>query len=286
MIEAEGAEIARLAQRHGAQFIVGADPISLGVLKAPGDYGADLVVGPTQTLGVHMNAGGGVGGYIASRDEERYIREYNGFLISITGTAVPGQFGFGLCSSHQTSYGMREDGKDWTGNSVYLWAIANAVYLALLGPEGMREVGAAILQRGAYAARRLGEIEGVRIPFAQGCFKEFVVDFTATGSTVAEINRALRSHGIFGGKDLSARVSRLGPIALYCVTELHSRSRHRPAGRRHRGGRVMSGDRVRKFHAAAWDEPLVMQMGAPGRRGMFFPAVEPEIAGRGHAPTA
>ena len=69
---------------------------------------------------------------MASRDEERFVREYNGFLVSITGTARPGQLGFGLCSAHQTSYGMRELGKDWTGNSVYLWAIANAVYLALL----------------------------------------------------------------------------------------------------------------------------------------------------------
>jgi glycine dehydrogenase subunit 1 len=224
VIEAEGAEIARLTHRHGAQFIVGADPISLGVLKAPGDYGADIVVGPTQTLGVHMNAGGGVGGYIASRDEERYIREYNGFLISITGTAQPGQFGFGLCSSHQTSYGMREAGKDWTGNSVYLWAIANAVYLALLGPEGLREVGAAILQRGAYGARRLGEVKGVRIPFAHGCFKELVVDFTATCRTVAEINRGLRAHGIFGGKDLSGEFPDWGQTALYCVTELHSQA--------------------------------------------------------------
>ena len=137
----------------------------------------------------------------------------------------------------QTSYGMREAGKDWTGNSVYLWAIANAVYMALLGPEGMREVGAAILQRGAYAAQRLGEIEGVRIPFAHGFFKEFVVDFTATGRTVAEINRALRAHGIFGGKDLSAEFPELGPVRPLLRDRAPQPGRHRPAGRRHRGGR-------------------------------------------------
>ena len=220
LIEAEGVEIARLARRHGALLIVGADPIALGVLEAPGHWGADIVVGPTQPLGVHMNCGGGVGGYMASRDEERFVREYNGFLVSITGTAKPGQFGFGLCSAHQTSYGMRELGKDWTGNSVYLWAIANAVYLALLGPAGLREVGEAILQRGAYAARRLGGIPGVRVPFG-GFFKEFVVDFTGTGRTVAEIHAALRGQGIFGGKDLSAEFPAWGQCALYCVTEIH-----------------------------------------------------------------
>lgn len=223
VIEAEGARIAELAHRAGALLIVGADPISLGVLAAPADWGADIVVGPTQPLGVHMNCGGGVGGYVASRDEARFVREYNGFLISITGTRKPGQFGFGLASAHQTSYGMRELGKDWTGNSVYLWAIANAVYLALLGPQGMCEVGETILQRRAYAAQRLAAIPGVKIPFG-ACFKEFVVDFSGTGRSVAEINAALRDRGIFGGKDLSAEIPELGQSALYCVTEVHARA--------------------------------------------------------------
>ncbi len=74
---------------------------------------------------------------IATRDEERYVREYQ--RISRFASLKPSarrEYGFALASSHQTSYGMREDGKDWTGNSVYLWAIAAAVYMALLGPEG------------------------------------------------------------------------------------------------------------------------------------------------------
>ena len=118
---------------------------------------------------------------------------------------------------------MRELGKDWTGNSVYLWAIANAVYLALLGPAGMREVGEAILQRGAYAAGILSGVPGVRIPFA-GFFKEFVVDFGGTGRSVAEIHGALRRRGIFGGKDLSAEYPEWGQAALYCVTEIHAQA--------------------------------------------------------------
>jgi glycine dehydrogenase subunit 1 len=223
VIEAEAAEIARLAHRHGAQMVAGVDPISLGVLKAPGDWGADIAVGPTQPLGVHMNCGGGVGGFMASRDEERYVREYNGFLVSVVETARPGELGFALCSSHQTSYGMREQGKDWTGNSVYLWAIANAVYMSLLGPEGFREVGTAILQRGAYAMRQLALVPGVGIPFC-GTFKEFVVDFSATGKTVAAINESLRRHKIFGGKDLSAERPDWGQSALWCVTEIHTKS--------------------------------------------------------------
>ncbi|MGH6915789.1 MAG: aminomethyl-transferring glycine dehydrogenase subunit GcvPA, partial [Geminicoccales bacterium] len=160
----------------------------------------------------------------ASRDEEKYVREFNGFLVSIAETREAGQLGFGLSCAHQTSYGMRDEGKDWTGNSVYLWAIANAVYMALLGPEGFQEVGELILARARYAAWRLASIDGVRIVWPDGFFKEFVVDFDGTGQSVAAINQALhRRHRIFGGKDLSAELPEFGQSALYCVTEIHTR---------------------------------------------------------------
>jgi glycine dehydrogenase subunit 1 len=222
--EPRGGEIAEIAQSAGAEMIVGVDPLCLGVVRPPADYGADIVVGPTQPLGVHMNCGGGVGGFIASRDEERYVRQYNGFLVSMTGTAEPGEYGFSLSCSHQTSYGMREQGRDWTGNSVYLWAIANAVYMSLLGPAGFRELGELILQQAHYAARAIGRIKGVRVLFPQGFFKEFVVNFDRAGKTVAQVNRALRRRGIFGGKDLSREFLELGQSALYCVTEVHTKA--------------------------------------------------------------
>lgn len=221
-IETGAAEIARLARLAGAETIVGVDPISLGVMMAPGDYGADIVTGPVQPLGVHMNCGGGTGGFIASRDEERYVREYNGFLVSIAETTVAGQYGFGLASSHQTSYGSREHGKDWTGNSTYLWAIAGAVYMSLLGPEGFREIGHLIASRARYAQKLLAEVPGVRIVWPGTTFKEFVVNFDGTGRTVSAINDTLRTHGIFGGKDISRDGLGLGEAALYCVTEVHS----------------------------------------------------------------
>lgn len=220
--ETNAAKIADLARRNGAETIVGVDPLTLGIVDPPAEFGADIVVGPSQPLGIHMNCGGGVGGFIASRDEARYVREYNGFLISLTETTKPGEFGFGLASAHQTSYGMREKGKDWTGNSVYLWAIANAVYMSLLGPEGFRELGHLIITNAHYAAKRLARIKGVKVPIDGGFFKEFVVDFSKTGKTVTQINKALRKEGIFGGKDLSAEIPKLGQSALYCVTEVHS----------------------------------------------------------------
>jgi glycine dehydrogenase subunit 1 len=135
---------------------------------------------------------------------------------------VAGELAFSLALFHQSSYGSREDGKDWTGNSTYLYTVANAAYMALLGPAGFRELGELIVARARFAARLLAAIPGVRVRGADGCFKEFVVDFTGTGRTVDAIHARLREHGIFGGTDLSRRYPELGQCALYCVTELHT----------------------------------------------------------------
>jgi glycine dehydrogenase subunit 1 len=221
VIETDCARIAELAREHGAETIVGVDPLSLGVLAPPGSYGADIAVGSTQPLGVHMNCGGGVGGFIATRDEERYAREYPTLNVSLVPTRVEGEHGFAMTLFEQSSYGSREQGKDWTGNSVYLWAVVNAVYMALMGPRGFAELGESILQRSHYAARRIAELPGVRVRWP-GFFKELVVDLTDTGHTVAEVNVALLTRGIFGGGDLSHAHPGLGQCALYCVTEVHA----------------------------------------------------------------
>ena len=223
VIEDSPAEIAGMARGRGAETILGVDPTSLGVIAPPSEYGADIAVGTTQPLGVHMNGGGGVGGFIATRDEERYAREYPTLQVSLTDTTVEGERAFGLTLFHQSSYGSREDGKDWTGNSVYLWAIANAAYMSVLGPAGFEEMGKAILRRSHYAARRISEIPSVSVVWPSGFFKEFVVRFDGAGHTVGGINRQLRKKGIFGGRDLSEDFPGLGQSALYCVTEVHTR---------------------------------------------------------------
>ena len=100
----------------------------LGVLAPPGDWGADIVVGTTQPLGVHMNCGGGVGGFIATRDEERYAREYPTLHMSHLrhDRARRARLRRRAVRTRPPT-ALREQGNDWTGNSVYLWAIADAV---------------------------------------------------------------------------------------------------------------------------------------------------------------
>jgi len=220
-IEARGTEIARLAHAAGALSVVGVDPISLGVLAPPSAYGADLVCGDAQPLGVHMQAGGGLCGFIASGDDPRVMAEYPTLFETIARTVRDGEWGFGWATLERTSYDLRDQARDFTGTSTGLWAITAGVYLALMGPRGMREVGEAILQKTHYAIRQLASVPGVCASVFQGLpFREFVVGFDGAGKTVREINDALLARRIFGGKDLSREFPELGQSALYCVTEV------------------------------------------------------------------
>ncbi|WP_217563118.1 aminomethyl-transferring glycine dehydrogenase subunit GcvPA [Paenibacillus sp. GbtcB18] len=222
-IEVQGEAIGKLAKEAGAVFVVGVDPISLGVLKPPSRYGADLVCGDLQPLGIRMNYGGGQAGFIASRDEEAYVMEYPSRLFGIAPTSVEGEYGFGDVAYERTSFAKREKGKESVGTQTALWGITAGVYLALMGPQGMLEVGQTIVQQAEYAKKRLSEIEGVSMKFSASTFKEFVVDFNSTGKSVAEINKLLLEENIFGGKDLSAEFPEWGQCALYCVTEIHTK---------------------------------------------------------------
>jgi glycine dehydrogenase subunit 1 len=225
MIPSHGAEIAELAHKHGAECVVGVDPISLGVIAPPTVYGADIVCGDIQSLGMHIQFGGGQAGFIATRDEEKYLMEYPSRLFGITPTSVPGEYGFGDVAYERTSFAIREQGKEWVGTASALWGITSAVYLALMGPQGLAEIGEVIMQKSHYAAKQLDTIKGVKSPMFDGLyFREFVVNFDATGKTVAEINKALLAQGIFGGKDLNQEFPELGNSALFCITELHKQA--------------------------------------------------------------
>ena len=224
VIEEHGQEISDLIHAAGGLSLVGVDPISLGVLATPPSYGADIVCGDLQPLGIHMNYGGGQSGFMATRDEEKFVMEFPSRLFGIAPTSQPGEYGFGDVAYDRTSFGHhREHGKEYVGTQSALWGITAGVYLATMGPRGMEEVGETILYNAQYAAKKLAELPNIRVNRFGSCFfKEFVVDFSETGKTVAEINRSLLAQGIFGGKDLSNEFPQFGQSALYCVTEIHT----------------------------------------------------------------
>jgi glycine dehydrogenase subunit 1 len=223
VVETHGREITRLAHEHDALVIASVDPATLGVLAPPSAWGVDIACGDIQPLGIHQHFGGGHGGFIASADDPRLVLEYPSRLFGIAPTSVPGEYGFGDVAYERTSFAVREEGKEWVGTAAALWGITAGVYLALMGPQGMTELGERMMARSRYAMERLAEVPGVRIPFAASHhIHEFVVDLNATGRTVAEINRGLLERGIFGGKDLSTEVPVLGQSLLVAVTEVRT----------------------------------------------------------------
>ncbi len=222
-IEDQGTEISKIAHDMGAISVVGVDPSSLGVLAPPTSYGADIICGDLQPLGMHMSYGGNQSGFISTKNDEKFVMEFPSRLFGIAPTIKEGEYGFGDIAYERTSFGnLREKGKEYVGTQIALLGITSGVYLSLMGPKGMFELGQNILQKSQYAIEEISKIKGVKgSRFNSVGFKEFVVDFNDTNKTVSEINKALLEKGIFGGKDLSGEFPELGQIALYCVTEVH-----------------------------------------------------------------
>jgi glycine dehydrogenase subunit 1 len=223
VIETGAENIADLAHQHGALLVVGVDPISLGVLAPPPQYGANLVCGELQSLGIHMYYGGGRGGFIASPDEEKIVSEYPTRLFGIAPT-LDKAWGFGDVAWERTSFAKREESKEYVGTMAALWGITAGVYLALMGPQGMQDIGHTIMQQSAYAAEELSHIEKVRTPALQApFFQEFVLNLDKSGKTARQLNDALLEMGIYGGIDLSTQFPELGQSLLVSVTEVHSK---------------------------------------------------------------
>ncbi len=221
-VEQAAAEIGSMIHDGGGLFVVGGEPISLGVLKPPGEFGADIVVGEGQPLGNHMNYGGPLIGIFACRGDA-LLRQMPGRIIGKTTTLDGEQDAY--CMALQTREQHIRRGKATSNicTNEALLALAASMYLSLLGPKGITDLCSTILERTKYAIDRLGKIRGVVAPrFDAFHFMEFVVNFDKTGKKVSQINSDLLNAGIQGGLDLSGYFPELGQSALYCFTEVHS----------------------------------------------------------------
>jgi glycine dehydrogenase subunit 1 len=221
-VEQSCQEIAQLAHDNGSLFLIGIEPISLGVLKPPGELGADIVVGEGQPLGSHMNYGGPLLGIFACRGEA-LLRQMPGRIIGKTTTQDGKQDAYCMALQTREQHIRREKATSNICTNEALLALAASAYLALLGPKGIRELCSTILDRTQYAIEQLRKIQGVTAPrFDAFHFMEFTVNFDSTGKSVSEINEAMLKAGIQGGLDISGHFPELGQTALYCFTEVHT----------------------------------------------------------------
>jgi glycine dehydrogenase subunit 1 len=204
----------RAVHEAGALFIVSVDPISLGLFRPPGEYGADVVAGEGQSLGSPLNFGGPYLGLFACR--QQYLRQMPGRIVGRTSDAQ-GRTGYVLTIQTREQHIRRERATSNICTSQQLVALAATVYLAAMGKQGLRQVAELCYHKAHYAAGRIAELCGYSLAFDGVFFKEFVVRCPRPPS---EVNRALLERGIVGGLDVSQYVEN---GLLVCVTEMNTR---------------------------------------------------------------
>ncbi len=205
--------IADLVHNCKAVFLVAADPISLALLQTPAEYGADIVVGEGQCLGVPASFGGPVLGIMAARD--KFVRQMPGRIAGET-VDSEGNRGFVLTLQTREQHIRREKAASNICSNEALVALAASVYMAVLGPHGMREVAEQCLQKANYAKEKITSLSGYSLVFPGINFKEFAV--TVPGDP-AELNRKLLQKNILGGVDLNLFYPELKNTMLFAVTE-------------------------------------------------------------------
>jgi glycine dehydrogenase subunit 1 len=198
----------------GALFIAIVDPISLGMFKPPGHYGADIAVADGQALGNPTSFGGPGLGVFTCRQE--YLRQMPGRIVGKT-VDVEGRPGYVMTLVTREQYIRRERATSNICTSEALMALAAAVYLATLGKSGLRQVAELCYHKAHYAADRIAKIKGYSLVFPGPFFKEFAIRCPIASS---QINHALFKEGIIGGLDISHIIDN---SMLLCVTEMNTK---------------------------------------------------------------
>ena len=210
---------AAAAHAAGALLVVSVtEALSMALLRAPGDAGADIVCGEAQSFGVPMAYGGPHLGFLSSR--QQHVRQMPGRLVGET-VDTEGKRGFVLTLSTREQHIRRERATSNICTNQGLCLLMATVYLALLGRRGLRELAEINLAKAEYGKARVRETPGLTLPVAAPTFNEFAVGVPDSASDA--LARA-RAAGIVGGLDLAEAAPELGPAVLVCTTELASRA--------------------------------------------------------------
>ena len=211
------AAVGEAAQKAGALFCVVVNPFALGMLKPPGEFGADIVVGDGQSLGIPMSFGGPSVGIFTTK--EKFVRKMAGRLVGET-LDQDGKRGFVLTLTPREQHIRRDKATSNICTNQGLMALASAVYLSVMGKAGLRKAAELAYHKAHYAADRIGTLEGYTLWNEGPFFDEFVV---ACPRPVAEINEHLMDYDILGGYDLGQDYPELKDHMLIAVTEVVSR---------------------------------------------------------------
>jgi len=209
-------EIGEIVHKNDALLVAGVDPISLGIIKPPGEY-ADIAIG--ESVGYPVSFGGPLLGIFGVRNDMNLIRKMPGRLIGVTGDSE-GNSGFVMTLQTREQHIRRKKATSNICSNEALCAVASAVYLSFLGKKGLKELAELCMKNSNYTMKRINEIKGFKAPLFNSLhFKEF----TVYHKNMREIDRKLLKKDIQGGVVLGKIGFDLEDTALYCVTEVHSK---------------------------------------------------------------
>lgn len=213
----ELSKLAKAVHEKGALLAVAVNPISLGILKTPGEFGADIVVGEGQPLGIPLSYGGPYLGMFATRKE--LVRKISGRIVGET-VDRQNRKGYVLTLTAREQHIRREKATSNICTNQGLMALASTVYISLLGKSGIRQVADLCYQKAHYAASRLSKVPGYSVLNGKPFFNEFILKCP---QPVEEVNIHLLDHGILGGFDLGCEYPNLANHMLVAVTEMNTK---------------------------------------------------------------
>jgi len=208
-------KISDLAHSHQAlSIVVVAEPVSLGLLEAPGHLGADIVTGEGQSFGIPLSFGGPYLGFMGCLEE--FIRQFPGRIVGQT-EDVEGKRGFVLTLSTREQHIRRERATSNICTNQALCALRATIFLETLGKNGLKELAWQNIQKAHYALKKLSQVKGIKRKFNGNSFNEFVLEFSKGWTGVKKI---LMKKGIIGGLSLEKDYPELQNCVLFCVTEM------------------------------------------------------------------
>ncbi|GAK59704.1 probable glycine dehydrogenase [decarboxylating] subunit 1 [Candidatus Vecturithrix granuli] len=215
--------LADAAHQHGAIVIVTVpEPVSLGLLAAPGQFGVDIVIGEAQAFGNNLSYGGPYVGFFGIKNDPKgkILRKMPGRLAGET-TDADGNRGFVLTLSTREQHIKREKATSNICTNEALCALACTIHLCLLGKQGLKELALQNFQKAEYAKQAIRALPGYELLFQGPTFNEFAVK---TPFAVDVINQKLLEHKIIGGVNLRQFYPDFGETMLFCVTEQHAKA--------------------------------------------------------------
>lgn len=210
-------KIENICHSYGALLVSCVNPISLGVLKSPGEYNADIAVGEGQPLGIPLNYGGPYLGFFAVK--EKHMRKMPGRIVGMT-KDVEGKRGYVLTLQAREQHIRREKATSNICTNEGLIALAATVYLSLIGKEGIKELAYQNVAKSHYLEDKIVKLKGYQLVFDHPFFNEFVIRCKKDPD---KINAALRKEGFIGGLNLGRFYPKMSDCMLLCVTETKSK---------------------------------------------------------------